>query len=167
MVVGQVALAIPCVLAPSRSTPNGNTPLEGTATIVGEGGLEKVPLWALTGASPFEAVLSGPLRFGAAGTKGKRLALPHARILLHQPYGQVGGQVSDIEIQANEIEPAAPLYREGLGLDSIDALEQSTIVPRFLHPELIKNFISTKRQELRYLDELSDTEKVELYLDTV
>ena len=39
----------------------------------------------------------------AAGTKGKRLALPHSRILLHQPYGQVGGQVSDIEIQAREI----------------------------------------------------------------
>jgi len=37
------------------------------ATIVGEGSLEKVPLWALTGSSPFEAVLSGPLRFGAAG----------------------------------------------------------------------------------------------------
>jgi hypothetical protein len=50
---------------------------------------------------------------------------------------------------------------------AIDALEQSTIIPRFLHPELIKNFISTKRQELHYLDELSDAEKIELYLDTV
>ena len=40
----------------------------------------------------------------AAGTKGKRLALPHARILLHQPYGQVGyGQVTDLEIAAREI----------------------------------------------------------------
>ncbi len=39
----------------------------------------------------------------AGGTKGKRLALPHAKIMLHQPYGQVGGQVSDIEIQAQEI----------------------------------------------------------------
>ena len=35
----------------------------------------------------------------AAGTKGKRLALPHSRVLLHQPYGQVGyGQVTDLEI---------------------------------------------------------------------
>jgi glutamine synthetase len=50
---------------------------------------------------------------------------------------------------------------------AIDALEQSTIVPRFLHPELIKNLISTKRQELHYLGELSDSEKIELYLDTV
>ena len=41
----------------------------------------------------------------AAGTKGKRLALPHSRVLLHQPYGQVGyGQVTDLELAANEIE---------------------------------------------------------------
>ena len=39
----------------------------------------------------------------AGGTKGKRFALPHAKIMIHQPYGQVGGQVSDIEIQAQEI----------------------------------------------------------------
>jgi ATP-dependent Clp protease protease subunit len=37
------------------------------------------------------------------GSKGKRFALPHAKIMLHQPYGRVGGQVSDIEIQADEI----------------------------------------------------------------
>jgi len=39
----------------------------------------------------------------AGGAKGKRFALPHAKIMIHQPYGQVGGQVSDIEIQAQEI----------------------------------------------------------------
>jgi ATP-dependent Clp protease, protease subunit len=39
----------------------------------------------------------------AGGTKGKRFALPHAKVMIHQPYGQVGGQVSDIEIQASEI----------------------------------------------------------------
>ncbi len=39
----------------------------------------------------------------AAGTKGKRLALPHARVLLHQPWGQGSGQATDIEIQAREI----------------------------------------------------------------
>jgi ATP-dependent Clp protease protease subunit len=39
----------------------------------------------------------------AGGTKGKRYALPHAKVMVHQPWGQVGGQVSDIEIQANEI----------------------------------------------------------------
>ena len=39
----------------------------------------------------------------AAGTKGKRFALPHARIMIHQPLGGAQGQATDIEIQANEI----------------------------------------------------------------
>ncbi len=39
----------------------------------------------------------------SAGTRGKRYALPHSRIMLHQPYGGVAGQAADIEIQAKEI----------------------------------------------------------------
>jgi ATP-dependent Clp protease protease subunit len=39
----------------------------------------------------------------AGGTKNRRYALPHSKVMLHQPYAQVGGQVSDIEIQAQEI----------------------------------------------------------------
>ncbi len=39
----------------------------------------------------------------AGGTKGRRYVLPHAKVMIHQPYGGVGGQVSDIEIQAQEI----------------------------------------------------------------
>jgi len=39
----------------------------------------------------------------AGGTAGKRYALPHSSILIHQPHGQVGGQAVDIEIQAKEI----------------------------------------------------------------
>ena len=39
----------------------------------------------------------------AAGTKGKRLALPHARVLLHQPYGGAAGQATDLELAAKEI----------------------------------------------------------------
>jgi len=39
----------------------------------------------------------------AGGAKEKRFALPHAKVMIHQPYGQVGGQVSDIEIQSQEI----------------------------------------------------------------
>lgn len=46
---------------------------------------------------------SGAAVLLAGGTKGKRFALPHAKMMIHQPYGQVGGQVSDIEIQAKEI----------------------------------------------------------------
>jgi ATP-dependent Clp protease protease subunit len=39
----------------------------------------------------------------AGGEKGKRFALSHSKVMIHQPHGGVGGQVSDIEIQANEI----------------------------------------------------------------
>lgn len=39
----------------------------------------------------------------AAGAKGKRFALPHARLLLHQPMGGLGGQATDIDIAAREI----------------------------------------------------------------
>ncbi len=39
----------------------------------------------------------------AGGSKGKRFALKHSKVMIHQPHGGVGGQVSDIEIQANEI----------------------------------------------------------------
>jgi ATP-dependent Clp protease protease subunit len=46
---------------------------------------------------------SGAAVLLAGGSKGKRYALPNARVMLHQPYGGVQGQVSDIEIQAAEI----------------------------------------------------------------
>ncbi len=46
---------------------------------------------------------SGGAILMAGGAAGKRYILPHAKMMIHQPYGQVGGQVSDIEIQAKEI----------------------------------------------------------------
>src|SRR6056297_927387 len=46
---------------------------------------------------------SGAAILLAGGTKGKRYALPNSRVMVHQPLGGVGGQVSDIEIQAREI----------------------------------------------------------------
>src|SRR5262249_15811658 len=46
---------------------------------------------------------SGAAVILAAGTKGKRYALPNAKVMIHEPWGQVGGQVSDIEILAAEI----------------------------------------------------------------
>ncbi len=48
-------------------------------------------------AASFAAVLL------VAGTKGKRMALPHSRVMIHQPLGGVQGQASDIEITAREI----------------------------------------------------------------
>jgi ATP-dependent Clp protease protease subunit len=46
---------------------------------------------------------SGAALLLAAGTKGKRMALPHSRIMIHQPYGGTQGQAADIQIQAKEI----------------------------------------------------------------
>ena len=43
------------------------------------------------------------LYYWPAGPKGKRFALPHSRVMMHQPYGGVSGQISDINIQADEI----------------------------------------------------------------
>jgi glutamine synthetase len=87
----------------------------------------------------------------------------------------LGAALDGIE---NQMEPASPIVgnayaQEGLPQipatweDAIDALEQSAIVPRFLHPELIKNLIQTKRQELHYIGELTPQERIDLYLDTV
>ena len=54
----------------------------------------------------------------AGGAKGKRMALPHARVLIHQPYSEGGGQGSDIEIQANEILRMRNLLEEMLAANT-------------------------------------------------
>jgi ATP-dependent Clp protease protease subunit len=46
---------------------------------------------------------SGAALLLAAGEKGKRFILPHAKVMIHQPYGGVGGQAEDIKIQAEQI----------------------------------------------------------------
>ena len=46
---------------------------------------------------------SGAAVLLAGGSKGRRFSLPHSKVMIHQPHGQVGGQISDIEIQAEEI----------------------------------------------------------------
>jgi ATP-dependent Clp protease protease subunit len=60
----------------------------------------------------------------AAGTPGKRLALPNSRILIHQPYSEGGGQASDIEIQANEILRMRSLLEEMIARHSGRTQEQ-------------------------------------------
>ncbi len=61
-----------------------------------------------------------------AGAKGKRFALPHARVLLHQPWGGVGGQASDIEIQAREILRMKDMLNEMLANDTGQSVERIT-----------------------------------------
>ncbi|EPX86671.1 glutamate--putrescine ligase [Rubellimicrobium thermophilum DSM 16684] len=51
--------------------------------------------------------------------------------------------------------------------EAIDAFEQSALVRRIFHPQLIENFVMTKRQEARYMAELTPRQRLDLYLDTV
>ncbi len=67
---------------------------------------------------------SGAAVLLAGGAPGKRYALPHARVMLHQPYGGVGGQVSDIEIQAQEILRTREMLNEILAQHTGKPLEQ-------------------------------------------
>jgi ATP-dependent Clp protease protease subunit len=60
----------------------------------------------------------------AGGAKGKRFALPHAKVMIHQPYGQVGGQVSDIEIQADEIIKTRAILNEILAAHTGQPIER-------------------------------------------
>ncbi len=61
-----------------------------------------------------------------AGAKTKRYALPHARVLLHQPWGGVGGQASDIEIQAREILRMKDMLNQLLANDTGQSVERIT-----------------------------------------
>ena len=67
---------------------------------------------------------SGAAVLLAGGTKGKRFALPHSKIMIHQPYGQVGGQVSDIEIQADEILKTREVLNQILAQHTTQPLER-------------------------------------------
>lgn len=60
----------------------------------------------------------------AAGTKGKRFALPHARIMIHQPWGGVQGVAADISIQAKEILRLRDRINELLSLHTNQPLEK-------------------------------------------
>jgi len=55
---------------------------------------------------------SGAAVILAAGTKGRRHTLPHAKVMLHQPWGGVSGQAADIKIQAEEILKAKKMINE-------------------------------------------------------
>ncbi|MEX2215152.1 MAG: ATP-dependent Clp protease proteolytic subunit [Phycisphaeraceae bacterium] len=60
----------------------------------------------------------------SAGTKGKRYALPHSRVMIHQPYGGVTGQASDIQIQAEEILKNKSILNEILAKKTGKTVEQ-------------------------------------------
>ncbi len=79
----------------------------------------------------------------AAGTKGKRYALPHAKIMLHQPWGGVTGQAADIKIQAEEIIKAKKMINEILSRHSSQPAEKiaaETERDRYLTAEEAKEY---------------------------
>lgn len=79
----------------------------------------------------------------AAGTKGKRLALPHSRILLHQPWGSGGGQATDIEIQAREIMRMKDLLNEILAEHTGQPIEK-------IEADTDRDFVMTAQDALEY-----------------
>lgn len=78
-----------------------------------------------------------------AGTKGKRFALPHARILLHQPYGGAAGQATDIELQAKEILRMRDLLNQILAEDTGQTVEK-------VHSDTDRDFIMSADEARAY-----------------
>ena len=92
----------------------------------------------------------------AAGTKGKRLALPHARILLHQPYGQVGyWQVTDLEIAAREILRMRDLLEIILSRHTGQSIER-------VHADTDRDFVMEAQEAKEYgmIDEVISTRQL-------
>lgn len=79
----------------------------------------------------------------AAGAKGKRFALPNARVMIHQPSGGYQGQAADIEIQAKEVlrlrDRLNKIYRQHTG-QALDVIEKSVDRDRYMSPEEAKEF---------------------------
>jgi ATP-dependent Clp protease protease subunit len=79
----------------------------------------------------------------AAGEKGKRFALPHARILIHQPHGGAEGQSTDIEIAAKEVQRIRDLLDQILA----DATGQSK---EKINTDTDRDFIMTAEEAVAY-----------------
>ena len=88
----------------------------------------------------------------AAGTKGKRLALPHSRILLHQPYAGAEGQVSDIELASREIQRLKTQLEEVLARHKGQSAEK-------VHDDTDRDFVMTAAEARDYgiIDEVIDS----------
>lgn len=86
---------------------------------------------------------SGAALLLAAGTKGKRMALPHSRIMIHQPYGGVQGQAVDIQIQAKEIlrmrEELNRIFARHIG-QPLERVEKDSDRDFFMSPEEAKEY---------------------------
>lgn len=70
--------------------------------------------------------MSGGAIVLASGTKGKRFALPHSKVMIHQPYGGVYGQTTDVQIQAEEILRSKKLLNELLASHTGQTVDKIT-----------------------------------------
>jgi len=91
----------------------------------------------------------------AAGQKGKRLALPHARILIHQPYAGAQGQASDIELIAAEIQRLKTSLEEVLAAHTGQTVEK-------ISADTDRDFVMTAAEAKEYgiIDEVIETRNV-------
>ena len=105
---------------------------------------------------------SGAAVLLAAGTAGKRYALPHSRVLIHQPHGQAGGQAVDIEIQAKEILRYRALVDEVLAQHTGQALDK-------VKRDTDRDFIMTAEQAKEYgvIDEVISSRKAQTELTSL
>ena len=89
------------------------------------------------------------------GTPGKRFALPHARILIHQPYGGAAGQATDIELQAKEILRMRDLLNQMLAHDTGQPIEK-------IQKDTDRDFIMSAEEGREYgiIDEVITTREL-------
>ena len=87
----------------------------------------------------------------AAGTPGKRLALPHSRVLIHQPYAGAQGQVSDIELASREIQRLKNQLEQILAQHTGQNAEK-------IHADTDRDFVMTAEEAVAYgiIDEVID-----------
>ena len=91
----------------------------------------------------------------AAGTKGKRLALPHARVLIHQPYGGAMGQATDLELAGREILRMRTMLEELLSQHTGQPVER-------IHKDTDRDFVMSAEEAKAYgiIDEVITSRNV-------
>ena len=87
----------------------------------------------------------------SAGAKGKRHILPHAKVMIHQPYGGVSGQTADIQIQAEQIIKSKQTLNEILAKHTGQSVEQVA-----KDGELDKYFTAQEAKDYGLVDEVFD-----------